>query len=191
MKALEEKILKEGKVYPGNVLKVSNFLNHQIDTVFLKKMCKEIADRYRDSGVNKVLTVESSGIAIAAVVAVMLEVPLVFAKKNKSSNISSDLYLSVVHSYTHNSDFNVCVEKDFLGKEDKILIVDDFLAVGNAVGGLVDIVNQAGAELCGVAVAIEKGFQGGGDELRRQGVRIDSMAIIESMEDGKIVFRKQ
>ena len=192
MKKLEEKIVREGKVYPGNVLKVGNFLNHQIDTVFLKEMCEEMVRLYKDAGVTKVLTVESSGIAIAAVVAMMMQVPLVFAKKNKSSNISSELYCAVVHSFTHNSDFNVVVEKDYINKGDRILIVDDFLAIGNAVSGLVDIVHQAEAEVVGVTVAIEKGFLGGGDHLREIGIRVDSMAIVDSMtDDGKITFRQQ
>ena len=190
MKKLEEKIVREGKVYPGNVLKVGNFLNHQIDTVFLKEMCEEMVRLYKDAGVTKVLTVESSGIAIAAVVAMMMEVPLVFAKKNKSANISDDVYRAEVASYTHKNVYTAVVSKEFLNSEDNILVIDDFLAKGNALNGLFEIIEQAGANLVGCAIAIEKGFQGGGDELRGKGIRVDSLAIIESMTDTSLKFRK-
>lgn len=189
MKALEEKILKEGKVYPGNILKVAGFLNHRIDTDFVMEMGKEIAGLYEGSGVNKVLTIEASGIAIAFAAASYMHVPVVFAKKNTTSNLNADLYSSVVHSFTHGRDYNVVVSKEFLGKEDRVLLVDDFLANGAALIGLKDIVSQAGATLVGAAIAIEKGFQGGGDELRKQGMRIESLALIDSMTDTDIKFR--
>lgn len=190
IKALEEKILKEGKVLPGNVLKVDGFLNHRIDVGFIMEMGKEIAELYKDSPVNKILTIESSGIAIAFAAASFMNVPVVFAKKHKSSNISDNLYSSPVTSFTHNNTYDAVVSKDFLGKDDKVMIVDDFLARGNALHGLIDIVNQAGAELIGCAIAIEKGFQNGGDELRAQGVRIDSLALIDNMTENSLTFRK-
>lgn len=190
MKALEEKILKEGKVLPGNILKVGSFLNHRLDVEFIAQMGEEIARLFKDCGVNKILTIETSGIAIAMGAALKMQVPVVFAKKNKSSNLGSDVYSTVVHSYTHGTDYTVVVSKEFLNSEDKILIVDDFLANGKALIGLIDIVNQAGAQLVGTSCAIEKGFQKGGDKLREQGIRVESLAVIESMDDCSITFRK-
>lgn len=189
MKALEEKILKEGKVYPGNILKVSSFLNHRIDADFVMEMGAEIARLFEGSGVNKILTIEASGIAIAFAAASQMHVPFVFAKKNNTKNLNADLYSTVVHSFTHGKDYNVVVSKEFLGPEDKVLIIDDFLANGAALIGLTDIVKQAGAECVGAAIAIEKGFQGGGDKLRAEGMRIESLALIESMTDTDITFR--
>lgn len=191
MKALEEKILKEGKVLPGNILKVGSFLNHQLDVDFIMEMGKEIARLFENSGVTKILTIETSGIAIAVGAAAAMHIPVVFAKKNKTSNISGDVYKTVVHSYTHGTDYTVVVEKDYLKKDDNILIVDDFLANGKALAGLFDIISQSGALAAGAACAIEKGFQRGGDELRAKGIRVESLAIIDSMEDGNIVFRAQ
>ena len=167
MKAMEEMILKEGKVLPGGVLKVGSFLNQQIDTAFLADMAKEIASLYKDSGVNKVLTIESSGIAIATAVAMELGVPMVFAKKHRSSNVDGAVYSSVVHSFTHGTDYTIVVSSDYLRPEDRVLLVDDFLANGKALIGLTDLIHQAGAETVGAAIAIEKGCQGGGDALRR------------------------
>lgn len=190
IKALEEKILKEGKVLPGNVLKVDGFLNHRIDAGFIMEMGREIAELYKDCPVNKILTIESSGIAIAFAAATFMNVPVVFAKKHKSNNISDNLYSSSVTSFTHNNTYDAVVSKDFLGADDKVLIVDDFLARGNALHGLIDIVNQAEAELIGCAIAIEKGFQNGGDELRAHGVRIDSLALIDNMKENSLTFRK-
>ena len=191
MKALEEKILKEGKVLPGNILKVGSFLNHQLDVDFIMEMGKEIARLFGNSGVTKILTIETSGIAIAVGAAAAMHIPVVFAKKNKTSNISGDVYKTVVHSYTHGTDYTVVVEKDYLKKGDNILIVDDFLANGKALAGLFDIISQSGATAAGAACAIEKGFQRGGDELRAKGIRVESLALIDSMEDGNIVFRAQ
>ena len=189
MKAMEKKILEEGKVLPGGILKVGSFLNQQIDTSFLGEMAKEFARLYADAGVNKVLTIESSGIAIAAAVALEMGVPMVFAKKHKTSNVDGSTYSSVVHSYTHNTDYTVVVSSDYLLPGDRVLLVDDFLANGKALVGLIDLVNQAGATLVGAACAIEKGFQGGGDALRAAGIRVESLAIIESMSDEEITFR--
>lgn len=191
MKALEEKILKEGKVLPGNILKVGSFLNHQLDVDFIMEMGKEIARLFENSDVTKILTIETSGIAIAVGAAAAMHIPVVFAKKNKTSNISGDVYKTVVHSYTHGTDYTVVVEKDYLKKGDNILIVDDFLANGKALAGLFDIISQSGATAAGAACAIEKGFQRGGDQLRAEGIRVESLAIIDSMEDGNIVFRAQ
>lgn len=189
MKELEEKILKEGKVYPGHILKVSSFLNHRIDVEFMVKMGDEIANLYQNTGITKILTIEASGIAIAMAAAIPMHVPVVFAKKSTTSNLNAELFTTVIHSYTHNKDYHVVVSKEFLNEADKVLVVDDFLANGAALNGLIDIVHQARAELIGAAIAIEKGFQKGGDELRDRGVRIESLAIIESMSDDGITFR--
>ena len=191
MVALEEKILKEGKVLPGNILKVGSFLNHQLDADFIMEMGREIARLFANEKVTKILTIETSGIPIAFAAGAAMHLPVVFAKKHKSSNVSGDVYKTVVHSYTHGTDYTVVVESDYLSDKDNVLIVDDFLANGKALKGLLDIVAQAGASSAGAVCAIEKGFQHGGDELRADGIRVESLAIIDSMEDGKIVFRKQ
>ena len=190
MKAMEEKILKEGTVLPGGILKVGSFLNQQIDTAFLADMAREFASLYRDAGVSKVLTIESSGIAIAAAVALEMNVPMVFAKKHKSSNVDGRVYTSVVHSYTHGIDYTIVVSADYLCPGDRVLLVDDFLANGKALIGLTDLVSQAGATTVGAAIAIEKGFQGGGDQLRAKGIRVESLAILDSMTDDAITFRR-
>lgn len=190
MKALEDKILKDGKVLPGDILKVDCFLNHCIDVDFLLEMGREIAALYKDAGVNKILTIETSGIPIAFAAAQYMKVPVVFAKKSKSGNISDDFFSSRVESFTRKNVYDAIVSKEYLGKGDKVLLIDDFLAKGNALGGLMDIVNQSGALLAGCAIAIEKGFQGGGDELREKGIRVDSLAIIEEMTDNSLTFRK-
>ncbi len=189
MKLMEEKILAEGKVLPGGILKVGSFLNQQIDTCFLRQMGQEIARLFAGSGVTKVMTIEASGIAIAAAAGMELGVPMVFAKKHKTSNVDGSVYSSTVHSFTHNTDYHIVVSSDYLKPEDKVLLVDDFLANGNALNGLIDLIHQAGAELVGVSAAIEKGFQGGGDALRAQGVKVESLAVIDSMDDTSIVFR--
>lgn len=190
MKALEEKILREGTVLPGNILKVGSFLNHQIDADFLMKMGKEIADRFKDDHVTKILTVEASGIAIAVMAAAHLHVPAVFAKKNKTGNLSGGVYTTTVHSYTHNRDYSIVVSKEYISEDDVILLVDDFLANGAALEGMIEIVKQAGAKIAGASCAIEKGFQGGGDKLRAQGYKIESLAIVESMSDTTLTFRE-
>lgn len=191
MDLLKKKILEEGEVYAGNILKVDCFLNHQIDCCFLGEVGKEFHRLFKDEGVNKVLTIEASGIAIGAMVALEFGCPLVFAKKSKSKNIAGDVYITPVESYTHGTTYDVMVSKKFLGKGDRVLIVDDFLAVGNALNGLIRIVKESGAELVGCGAVIEKGYQHGGDKLREQGIKVESLAIIELMnhETGEVVFR--
>ena len=191
MELLKKKILNEGEIYEGNVLKVDCFLNHQIDVSFLKEVGKEFYRLFKDQGINKILTIEASGIAIASMVAQEFGCPLLFAKKTKTKNIAGDVYTTAVESYTHGTTYTIMVSKRFLGKGDKVLIVDDFLAIGNALNGLIQLVQDSGAELAGCGVVIEKGYQGGGDKLRAQGIKVESLAIVESMnhETGEIVFR--
>lgn len=191
MELLKRKIVEEGEVYEGNILKVDCFLNHQIDIPFMKEIGKEFHRLYKDADINKILTIEASGIAIGSMVAQEFGCPLVFAKKNKTKNIAGDVYLTPVESFTHGTTYNVMVSKRFLGKGDKVLIVDDFLAVGNALRGLIQMVKESGAELVGCGTVIEKGYQHGGNEIRAQGIRVESLAIIESMDakTGNIVFR--
>ena len=189
IRALEQRILTEGRVLPGEVLKVGSFLNQQIDTKLLKEMGDEVARLFSQSNVTKVLTIESSGIALAYAAAVSLGVPMVFAKKHKSSNLAGSILTSKVFSYTHQQTYDIMVSADYINSGDNILIIDDFLAMGNALNGLIDIVGQAGASLAGCAIAIEKGFQGGGDALRAKGIRVESLAIIEKMTDDSLEFR--
>ncbi len=192
MQLLEDRIIIDGKVFSGNVLKVDSFLNHQIDVELLDKVGLEIKKLFGDVNVTKVLTIEASGIGVGCMVAKHFNCPLLFAKKSKTLNIKGDVYTSKVESFTHQCTYDIIVSKDFLNENDTVLIVDDFLAKGNALIGLIDIVNQSGANLAGCAIAIEKGYQGGGDKLRAQGIRVESMAIIDEMDDttGKIIFRK-
>lgn len=189
MKILKDRILRDGKVFPGNVLKVGCFLNHMIDTKLTLEMARELASRFGDSGVDKVLTVEASGIPLAFAVACELGVPMVFAKKTVTKNVSQDVYTARVTSFTHGRDYDLVVEKEYLKAHERILVVDDFLALGNALDGLLKICSDADAEVVGAGIAIEKGFQGGGDALRTQGFRVESLAIIDSMSDGTINFR--
>lgn len=189
VKALEDKIVNEGEVFPGNILKVGSFLNQQIDTDFMTKMGEEGARLYKDAGITKVLTVEASGIAVAFAVAQQLHVPMVFAKKYGATNVTGEFYKTSVYSYTHQKTFDIVVSKEFIKPDDVVLVCDDFLAKGNALNGLIHIVELAGASLAGALIAIEKCQQGGGDLLREEGIRVESLALIESMEDGKIVFR--
>ncbi|MDE5605458.1 MAG: xanthine phosphoribosyltransferase [Eubacterium sp.] len=191
MENLKKKILEEGEIHEGNILKVDSFLNHQIDVPFLKEIGKEFYNRFKDENVNKILTIESSGIAIATMTAQEFGCPLVFAKKSLTKNIAGDIYLTPVESFTHGTTYGVIVSKQFLGKGDRVLILDDFLAVGNALNGLIEIVKESGAELVGCGAVIEKGFQGGGDKLRKQGIHVEGLAIIDSMdpENGTIEFR--
>lgn len=191
MELLEQRIKKDGDVLPGNILKVSGFLNHQIDISLLDAMGSEFKRLYKDTEVTKVITIEASGIAIAYPVAREFGVPLVFAKKHQSSNVNEDVYKTQVHSFTHGRDYTVVVSKKYIQPGDKVLIVDDFLANGKALEGLIDLVEQAGARVAGMCIAIEKGFQHGGDKLREKGYRIESLAIVEKMtDDGQIEFRK-
>lgn len=189
MKRMEEMILTHGKVLPGGILKVGSFLNQQIDTRFLQEIGAEIARLYAGCGVTKILTVEASGIAIAVAAGLQMEVPVVFAKKHKTSNVDGDTYSSITHSFTHGEDYNMVVSRDYLTSEDRILLVDDFLANGSAIKSLADLCRQAGAEVAGAAIAIEKGFQMGGDALRCAGYRVESLAIIDAMTDEGIRFR--
>jgi xanthine phosphoribosyltransferase len=188
---LHEKIISDGKIFAGNILKVDSFLNHQIDVTFMEALGEEIARRFSSDGVTKVLTVEASGIAIAFPVAQSLGCDMIFAKKSQTKNLGSSVYSSPVESFTHGCVYDIRVAKEYLHDDDVVVIVDDFLANGNAVRGLIDIVSQAGATLAGVGIAIEKGFQDGGKKLRDDGIRLESMAIIDEMDavDGEIVFR--
>lgn len=190
MRILEERILKDGKVFPGEVLKVGSFLNHLIDDELLDEIGKEISTLFCGQKISKILTLEASGIAIACAAAHYVHAPVLFAKKSKATNISDDCYTAQVQSYTHRNINTVMVEKQYLTSSDRVLIVDDFLAHGEALKGLMSLVDQAGAQLVGCAIAIEKGFQGGGDKLRASGVRVESLAIIESMSDDSLTFRR-
>lgn len=190
MKRMEEKILAEGKILPGGVIKVGSFLNQQIDTAFMKEVGKEIAELFKEDKVDKILTIESSGIPIAVAAGFAMNVPVVYAKKEKTLNMSGDSYSTPVKSFTHGNTNNVVVAKEYLTAGESILIVDDFLAHGSALTGLITICGEAGASVAGCVAAIEKGFQGGGDRLREQGYRIESLAIVEEMYDTELVFRK-
>lgn len=176
MKLLEERIRQEGIVKSGSVLKVDSFINHQMDVLFFDKMGAEFKRLYADAPINKILTIEASGIGIAIIAGLHFGVPVVFAKKSRSSNISDDVYHTVIHSYTHNNDNNVIVSREYLSPEDHLLIIDDFLANGCAMEGLIDLAHQAGATVEGLGIAVEKGFQKGGDKLRQEGYRVESLA---------------
>lgn len=193
MNFLEERIAKDGIVREGNVLKVDSFLNHQMDVKLFDKMGEEYAKRFAGKPINKILTIEASGIGIASVVALHFNVPVVFAKKSKSINIDAEVYCAEVESFTHKNTNHVIVSKKFLGPDDHVLIIDDFLANGCALQGLIQIVNQAGGTVEGIGIAIEKGFQQGGQIIRNLGYQLESLAIVESMDasTGKIVFREQ
>ena len=192
MELLEERIRRDGTVRPGNILKVDNFLNHQLDIDLFEQLGAEFARRFSDAPITKILTIESSGIAIASLAARYFHVPVLFAKKSQSVNLDGSQYVTQVESFTHKRTYDVIVEAKFLTADDHILIIDDFLANGCAAFGLIDLVNQSGATLEGIGIAIEKGFQKGGQELRARGYRVESLAIIESMDasTGQIVFRK-
>ena len=190
MKKMEEKILAEAAILPGGVLKVGSFLNQQVDTVFMKEIGEEIRDLFRGEEITKILTIESSGIPIAISAGFAMGLPVVYAKKNKSSNISGDCYSTPVKSFTHGDTNNVVVTKEYISADDRILIVDDFLAHGSALNGLINIVGQAGATVVGCVAAIEKGFQMGGDSLRAKGYRVESLAIVDEMTDNEITFRR-
>ena len=191
MKLLEDRIIKDGQVFPGNILKVDSFLNHQIDVTLLSEMGKEIKRLYENEGINKILTIEASGIAIACIAANYFDCPVLFAKKTKTKNIANSVYKTQVRSFTHGTEYDVIVSKDFIGENDKVLIVDDFLAEGNALLGLIDLCNQAGAKVAGCAIAVEKGFKPGREKVESKGIRVESLAIVERMEDDKVIFRNQ
>ena len=192
MKLLEERIMEQGQVRPGNVLKVDCFLNHQLDVDLLDKVGEEFYRIFKDDGINKILTIEASGIGIACVAAQHFgNVPVVFAKKAQSINLDGDQYTTTVYSFTKQKEFPVIVAKKYLNAGDHVLLIDDFLANGKALRGLIDLCEAAGATVEGIGIAVEKGFQGGGDALRAEGYDVDSLAIVESMnpETGEITFR--
>lgn len=193
MKVLEERIVKDGVIKKGNVLKVDSFLNHQMDIDLFNEMGHEFKRLFADKPINKILTIEASGIGIACVVAQHFGVPVVFAKKAQSVNIDGEVYSTKIESFTHKRVYDVIVSKKYIGPEDHVLIIDDFLANGCAMEGLIKLVKDAGATVEGIGIAIEKGQQKGGDMIRSQGLHLESLAIIEEMDDetGTIVFREQ
>ncbi|HIT60872.1 MAG TPA: xanthine phosphoribosyltransferase [Candidatus Fimousia stercorigallinarum] len=191
MQLLKDRIRKDGIVKQGNVLKVDSFLNHQMDVKLFREIGKELKRRFEGEEINKILTIEASGIGIACIVAEEFDVPVVFAKKSKTKNISGEVYTTKVESFTHGRIYDIIVSKDFLGKGDKVLLIDDFLANGKALEGLANLVEISGAELVGASVMIEKGFQIGGKIIRDKGIHLESLAIVDDMDwrTGKIVFR--
>ncbi len=191
MQLLKDRIRKDGKIKSGDVLKVDSFLNHQMDIKLFVEIGKEFKRRFADYEVNKILTIEASGIGIACIVAQYFDVPVVFAKKSKTKNIAGDVYTTSVESFTHGRTYDIMVSKEFLGAGDKVLLIDDFLANGKALEGLAAIVKDSGAKLVGAGIVIEKGFQPGGDRLRAEGIQVESLAIVESMDEttGTICFR--
>lgn len=193
MQVLIDRIRKDGIVKPGNVLKVDRFLNHQMDIELFKAIGQEFKRRFSDVGINKILTIEASGIGIACIAAEYFQVPVVFAKKTKTKNIAGDVYTTKVESFTHGTVYDIIVAQEFLGKGDKVLIIDDFLANGKALEGLVELIRNSGAELAGAGIVIEKGFQDGGARIREMDIRLESLAIVESMDaqTGEIVFRNE
>ena len=191
MQLLKDRIRKDGKIKEGNVLKVDSFLNHQMDVKLFQEIGKEFKRRFADEEITKILTIEASGIGIACVAAEVFDVPVVFAKKTQTKNIAGDVYTTKVESCTHGRVYDIIVSKEFLGKGDKVLLIDDFLANGKALEGLAELVTKSGAELVGAGVVIEKGFQVGGDIIRSKGIHLESLAIVESMDEktGEVVFR--
>ena len=191
MQLLKDRIRKNGKIKEGNVLKVDSFLNHQMDVKLFQEIGKEFKRRFADEEITKILTIEASGIGIACVAAEVFDVPVVFAKKTQTKNIAGDVYTTKVESFTHGRVYDIIVSKEFLGEGDKVLLIDDFLANGKALEGLAELVKKSGAELVGAGVVIEKGFQVGGDIIRSKGIHLESLAIVESMDEktGEVVFR--
>lgn len=189
MQELKDRIRREGKVLPGNIIKIDGFLNHRVDTVLMDHIAEEFTHRFDATGVTLILTAEASGIALATICANKLGVPMIFAKKAKSDNIEGGLYQSNIFSYTYKKKITLLVSRDWLKSTDRVLIIDDFLARGEAIRGLCEIVEHAGAELVGIGVAVEKGFQGGGDKLRTSGYNLQSLAIIEEAAENGIRFR--
>lgn len=188
MKLLEDRILKDGKIGAGNVLKVDSFVNHQIDVPFISRLGEEFYRLYKDEDVTKILTIEASGIGIACLTAAYFNVPVVFAKKTPTNNISGDVYTSEVYSYTHETTYTIRLSKEFLSPEDRVLIIDDFLAKGSALLALLKLVHDAGASVVGAGIVIEKAYQPGGDIVRGQGVRVESLARIASMDEDGVKF---
>lgn len=191
MQLLIDRIIADGKVFPGNILKVDSFLNHQIDVGLLQEIGKEFFRLYGGEQITKILTIEASGIGIACITAEQFGVPVLFAKKSKTKNIASDVYTAKVHSYTHDATYDIVVSKEFLKADDRVLIIDDFLANGQALLGLAELISDAGAQLVGAGIVIEKCFQDGGAIIRSRGIRVESLAMVESMDDtGGITFRR-
>ena len=190
MQQLKERILRDGKCFEGGILKVDNFINHQMDPILMKSMAVEFVRRFASRDINKILTIEASGIAPAIMVGYLLELPVVFAKKAQSINLDGEQYATTIYSFTKQKEYPVIVGKRFLSEGDKVLIIDDFLANGCALEGLIKICEAAGAEVAGIGIAVEKGFQGGGDKLRQRGFRVESLARIADMdcENGEITF---
>lgn len=191
MKHMEERIRKDGRVSPGGILKVDSFLNHQMDVAFFAEMGKEWHKRFADEGVTKILTIEASGIGIACIAAQYFNVPVIFAKKNQTKNIAGDVYTALVESYTHGKTYDIIVSKEFLNPDDRVLLIDDFLANGNALMGLVSLVNAAGAMVVGAGIAVEKTFQPGGERIRGRGIRVESLAQIAAMDGETITFLEE
>lgn len=191
MDSLERMILKHGEVKEGSILKVDSFLNHQLNPEFLYKVGEEFYRLFKDEGITKILTIEVSGIALALMTGLFFKVPVVFAKKTVSLNLDKDIYTSKVFSYTKNQVYNIMISKKYLDKSDKVLLIDDFLAEGNAIRGLIDLTQKSGAEIRGIGIAIEKGFQQGGRMLRGEGYNLKSLAIVDELKPGSIRFRDQ
>ncbi|MBS7226259.1 MAG: xanthine phosphoribosyltransferase [Clostridiaceae bacterium] len=188
MKLLEDAIIERGRVKDGDVLKVDAFLNHQMDVPLINELGKEFFRRFKDDGVNKILTIEASGIGIACITAQHFGVPVVFAKKTQSRNIDGAVYTSKVTSFTHQREYDVIVSRSFLGENDRVLLIDDFLAKGSAMLGLIELVKQSGASIAGAGICIEKGFDVGGKLVRETGIKVESLAIIKEMRDGQVIF---
>ena len=189
MELLEQRILRDGKVKPGGILKVDSFLNHQLDPMLMHEMAKELHRLFDGQGVNKILTIEASGIGIAAVAGLVFDCPVVFAKKTKSRNVSDDAYTTVVHSFTHGNDNTIRISREYLSPSDRVLVIDDFLANGAALDGLITLIENAGATVVGAGIAVEKAFQPGGARIRARGYRVESLARVQSMDpETGIVF---
>lgn len=191
MDSLKQMIIEQGEVREGNILKVDSFLNHQINPEFLYRMGEEFYELFREKEITKILTIEVSGIALALMAGLMFKVPVVFAKKTESLNLDRDIYSSKAFSYTKNMEYNIMISKRYIDKSDKILIIDDFLAEGNAMRGLIDLAQKSGAEIMGIGIAIEKGFQQGGNLLRAEGFNLKSLVIVDELKTGNIKFRAQ
>lgn len=188
LELLKQRIVEQGKIIGSDIIKVDMFLNHQIDVDLLCEIGKEFHRLFAASNINKIITIEASGIGIACITAQYFSVPVVFAKKGVHRNVGNELFTSQVHSFTKGTTTEIGISKAYLNENDRVLIIDDFMANGQAVNGLIDIVNQAGAHVEGVGIVVEKGFQPGGDELRKKGYRVESLAVIKSIDDGKFVF---
>ena len=191
MEKLKEKIMTEGQVLSDDVLKVDTFLNHQLDPVLMSEIGKEFAKRFEGMGITKIVTIESSGIAPSVMAGLEMQVPVLFARKKKSLTLQDDLYTASVYSFTKQEENQICIGRKFLSEQEKVLIIDDFLAKGQAVLGLIELVKQSGAEIAGIGIVIEKEFQEGGEQLRKKGYRVESLARIKSLEDGMVTFKKE